>query len=322
MDGPVPQRDSRRIPGVIDMDIILNLTRRCNLRCYKCPVEKTGATMTWDTVVRALRFAEGAESPSVSFYGGEPTIESKLMLTVMDKALLELDRPRFGFTTNGMFLNRGLLLDLAGYPVSIALSHNGTRQASTRGMPLEADRAARLLLDFFPESTAMCTYWPRDVSSLEADVVHLAELGFKRISLNPDLKVGGWDIGLLEPTLLDILKDNRDIEFPGLQRGFVREACGSKDLFVDVDGTLYRCIAHPENRSYSIGDVFTGIRDDLNDDLNKRCATIPERCICCPVSATCGMRCSCVRILSTGGLTDVSDSVCEYEKMMYRIRRR
>ena len=89
--------------------------------------------MAWDTIVGSLELVKDIQSPSILFYGGEPTTESELMMATMDEALLDLDHPRFGFTTNGMFLTRGLLNDLSAYPISVAFSHNRTRQGPPAG---------------------------------------------------------------------------------------------------------------------------------------------------------------------------------------------
>ena len=81
---------------------------------------------------------------------------------------------------------------------------------------MKADEAASLLLEYQPDAMAMCTYWS-SLDSLESDVDHLVELGFRRISNNPDLKMASWDINRLELILLRILEILDDVEFPDLQ---------------------------------------------------------------------------------------------------------
>lgn len=306
-------------------ELILNVTERCDRACGYCRVPKSGRSMSWDTACRALGEAEGQPLPSVGFYGGEPLIEAELVIRAMGRAMSTLNRPVFTLTTNGRHLDEGLLDRMEGAPIDISLSHDGMRQGSTRPSPgidalADADRAARALLEYKPASLAMCTYRPQDVPGLRRDVEHLAGLGFKRISLNPDLYSSGWDFDELESELIGIMDDFPGAAVPSGSEPCVCTSRAGRTLFVDTDGTYYPCLAHKGRRDLAIGDAEHGVDRCARDSVLARSAMIPERCVGCEHYSRCMVGCGCARLISTGGLEGVSDDLCAYERMLFGLR--
>ena len=240
--------------------MILNITRECNMRCAYCRVDKDGSTMSYETVVSALKLSNDGDH--IGFFGGEPLLHPRLVTSAMDCALGMHDDVNFSLTTNGTMFTEDLLDLLSEYPLFIALSHDGTRQSETRPLPdggaTGADDAARMLLQYDPGAIAMTTYRPEDVPSLVDDVSHLYGLGFRHISLNPDIQDDGYDIPGLESALLDILDCYGDVDFIGMRKGFVRGDCREK-LFIETDGRIFGCISHADHPELCLGDVSSGV---------------------------------------------------------------
>ena len=98
--------------------LILSVTEACNLRCRYC---LHGSTRNWvrshgdqhmsvDTALRALEYfatrCQDADTPAVSFYGGEPLLHFELIEAVVETARQRDDWPtlRFNIDTNGVAL--------------------------------------------------------------------------------------------------------------------------------------------------------------------------------------------------------------------------
>jgi uncharacterized protein len=128
------------------LQLILNVTESCNMRCRYCaysshyPYKRTHTTrqMTWETAKAALDFFfvhNGAvERPAISFYGGEPLINFKLIQQCVDYANARGDgkRVRYSLTTNGTLLNEKIIRFLAEHDVSLLVSLNGPQEINDR----------------------------------------------------------------------------------------------------------------------------------------------------------------------------------------------
>jgi uncharacterized protein len=128
------------------LQLILNVTESCNMRCRYCaysghyPNKRTHTTrqMTWETAKAALDFFfahnGAAERPAISFYGGEPLLNLKLIEQCVDYANAYGDgrRVRYSLTTNGTLLTEKSIRFLAEYDVGLLVSLNGPQDINDR----------------------------------------------------------------------------------------------------------------------------------------------------------------------------------------------
>ena len=304
--------------------MMIEVTRECNMRCTYCRVDKGGGHMSWRTFKKTADLARWLGHRSFAFTGGEPLMNPDL-LEMIDVLAHKFRNPSFSLTTNGMLLSSGFLERIQDYRFLVALSHDGTSQTLNRPMARGdsirvADAAARLLLEYRPESIVMYTLTPDTVRNLMKDVEHLSALGFKRIRINPDYYRTDWDPQSLSVSICDVLDRFKDIEFLGLEKGYRPGGCGD-ELFVSVDGMLYPCAIH-KDEGLCIGNVETGVNECALERIMSASSSIPVRCIGCEIGNECGMSCACNRLITTHSLCDVSGSFCSVEKALADVRRR
>lgn len=156
--------------------LTLTLTEQCNLRCRYC---LHGSGRAWvrphreramplATALAAVRYFAAhcgdAETPTVSFYGGEPLLRLDLIRAVVVEARRRRDWPRleFGVDTNGTLLDDEAVDFIAGEGIRLQVSLDGPAAVHDRhrrfrdGRPTHAvvlDGLARLL-DRAPEAAA------------------------------------------------------------------------------------------------------------------------------------------------------------------------
>lgn len=119
--------------------LTLNVTHSCNLRCRYCYLDKEpftseSAMMTKDTARKAVDFMlndfEELERLGISFYGGEPLLNSPVIKTTMLYAIHQaklrgLPDVEFHITTNGTLLNDEIIGFIKRYKINVLVSLDG-----------------------------------------------------------------------------------------------------------------------------------------------------------------------------------------------------
>jgi uncharacterized protein len=127
------------------LKLMVVVTRQCNLRCVYCGQEHLNLKMDRSVYERILKFIDNTmgeksyNAVSVSFFGGEPLLEDKNIITFLED-LTEITRKNnsgfsSGMSTNGLLLTperfRKLTeLNCRGYQISVDgmdYTHNKTR---------------------------------------------------------------------------------------------------------------------------------------------------------------------------------------------------
>lgn len=147
LDNPVIKRfielDGYYEEEVIEIkQLIIELTERCNLRCKYCIYNEynkgnrdfANKDISFDTAKRAMDYAYKHRNPeqfAITFYGGEPLLNFKVMRQCIDYALenfTDCDLS-FSFTTNLTLMTEEIAEYLAKVPnLSIVLSMDGPAQ--------------------------------------------------------------------------------------------------------------------------------------------------------------------------------------------------
>lgn len=130
--------------------LILILTEMCNLRCKYCiysdeypdEVTYTNDHMTLETAKKAIdlyfeiyekRKLRGLNKrPSITFYGGEPLLEFKLIKEIVCYAENINKDIKFNFTTNGVLLNDEMISFFLLHDIDIAFSLDGFKENHNR----------------------------------------------------------------------------------------------------------------------------------------------------------------------------------------------
>ena len=291
--------------------LCLHMAHECNLACRYCfagegEYHGERGLMSLDVGKQALDFLIGAsghrKNLEVDFFGGEPTLNWEVV-----KELVAYGRKReaesgkhfrFTLTTNGVLLNDEIMEFCNREMDNVVLSIDGRKEVNDRMRPFRGggessyDRIVPKFLEF-ANSRGQEKYYVRGTFThhnldFAADVLHLADLGFKQISVEPVVAPQGTDYAIREEDLpqicaqYDILakemveraRKGQGFNFfhfmidltggPCVYKRLSGCGAGGEYLAVTPWGDLYPCHQFVGMEGFRVGDVRTGIeKEDL-----------------------------------------------------------
>ena len=319
--------------------LCLHIAHDCNLKCRYCFAEEgeyhgRRALMSFEVGKRALDFlienSGNRVNLEVDFFGGEPTMNFDVV-----KQLVQYGRSRekeankkfrFTLTTNGILLNDEIL-DFANKEMSnLVLSIDGRKEVNDRMRPtLSGKGSYDIIVPKFldaAEKRDQTNYYVRGTythynTDFAADVLHLNDLGFEQISVEPVVSDPKEDYSIKEediPILLEqydllakeIIKRRREGRFinffhfmidleggPCVAKRLSGCGAGGEYLAVTPWGDLYPCHQFVGNEEFKLGDVFNGIeRKDLSDKFASCNVYTKEKCSDCFAKFYCSGGCA------------------------------
>ena len=176
--------------------LILTVTRACDLRCAYCPTAKDGwPSLTPDDARAAVDlFAGRYGGGDVKLFGGEPLLVPEVVEAALDAAAARPSIRRIVLSTNGLGLTPARLERLAARPkLVVTLSMDGApgdHRRLRRALPGTADaydHVQRLLprLLRLPRLVITQTIAPSTARRAADNFDHLLGLGFTRFNLLP-----------------------------------------------------------------------------------------------------------------------------------------
>lgn len=282
--------------------LCLHLTHDCNLRCGYCFAEDFCSQrdyMSLQTGLSALNFlfanSGGNSNLEIDFFGGEPLMNFPLLKTLVTygKELAQKHGKsiKFTTTTNGLLLNKDVSDYLDAEMDNIVLSLDGLRETNDKvrktkngsgsyDIILENFKymaAKRASKDYYVRGTY--THLNPDFCS---DVLHLADCGFRNVSVEPVVLAKGNPLALTEDDLakaclsyeklareyVERRKGDKWFSFfhfamdidngPCLSKRLLGCGAGTQYMAVTPDGNLYPCHQLAGNAEYHIGNVNGG----------------------------------------------------------------
>jgi len=315
------------------------LTEDCQLRCRYCYIcgKNDHSKLSFDTAKAAVDYVLthrkifDKESVIWEFIGGEPLLEVELMDRICDYIkvqMCELNHPwyyeyRFSMATNGLFYSDSQVqhyIRKNAKNVSIAITIDGTKEKHNlqrifpdgTGSYDAVVQQIPLWLSHYYGAHTKATIAHSDVHLVKDSVIHLWNLGIKKVSINcvfEDVWQEGDDI-IFEKELIElanIIFDrtlwqeyqvtlfNRTLGFPIDSSVDNRNWCGTgKILAVDTKGNYFPCVRFAqyslENKDgLKIGSIHEGIDPNkLRPFLSlSRTVQSPQKCIDCEVASGC-----------------------------------
>lgn len=341
--------------------LCLHIAHDCNLACRYCfagegEYHGRRALMSLEVGKKALDFLvanSGARvNLEVDFFGGEPLLNWPVV-----KALVEygrsLEEPhhkkfRFTLTTNGVLLNDEIL-EFANREMSnLVLSIDGRREVNDRMRPFRGGQGSYdLILPKFckaAESRGQTAYYVRGTythSNLDfaEDVLHLADLGFQQISVEPvvarpedsyaiqeaDLPGLKAEYDRLAAEMIKRKKEGRGFHFfhfmidleggPCVAKRIGGCGSGTEYLAVTPWGDLYPCHQFVGNEDFLMGNVNEGIiREDIRDRFKGCNVYAKEKCRKCFAKFYCSGGCAANSYNFHGNINDAYDIGCELQR--------
>ena len=290
--------------------LCLHIAHDCNLACKYCFAEEgeyhgRRAMMSYEVGKKALDFlvanSGNRVNLEVDFFGGEPLMNWQVVKDLVAYGR-SLEKPhnkkfRFTLTTNGVLLNEEVQEFLNKEMSNVVLSIDGREEVHDHMRPFRGGQGsyAEIVPKFqrLAESRNQMNYYVRGTFThnnldFASDVLHLADLGFKQISVEPVVgdenepyALKEEDIpGLLEEydrlaaQLVERTKEGRGVNFfhfmvdleggPCVAKRLTGCGSGTEYLAVTPWGDLYPCHQFVGKDEFLLGNVEEGVlRKDL-----------------------------------------------------------
>lgn len=296
--------------------LCLHIAHDCNLKCKYCFAEEgeyhgKRSLMSFEIGKKAIDFliknSGERKNLEVDFFGGEPLMNFEVVKKIVEYARsIEKEKNknfRFTITTNGILLNDEIENFINENMSNVVLSIDGRKEVNDN-MRLRADGKGsydsivpkfkkiaedRNQTDYYVRGT-----FTRNNLDFSKDVLHLADLGFKQISVEPvvgdekeDYSLKKEDLNKLfeeyENLALEIIKRNKEgkgfnffhfmIDLNGGPCIIKRlKGCGSgtEYLAVTPEGDLYPCHQFVGIDEFKLGNVDSGIiKNDIRNEFEE-----------------------------------------------------
>lgn len=337
--------------------LCLHVSHDCNLRCQYC-FASTGdfgtgrKIMDIETAKRAIDFviqrSGSRRNIEVDFFGGEPLMAmDTVKATVAYARSIEKKAGkcfRFTITTNGVllddenidYINREMsnaVLSLDGRPQvndRMRKTVNGKGSYEVIVPKFQKLVAGRGTKDYYLRGTF--THYNLDFAE---DVMHMADLGFRNVSVEP--VVGEETCGyalkdedlpvVLEQyeKLAEKLKGRADVNFFHFNVDLAQGPCvikrlrgcgaGCEYVAVTPEGDIYPCHQFVGNPAYKIGSLSDGSFDmELSHRFSCLNIYTREECRDCWARFYCSGGCSASNLLVNGDIKKPNHVGCEMER--------
>ena len=341
--------------------LCLHISHDCNLSCRYCFAgegEYNGprSLMTTQVAKAALDFlvanSGNRVNLEVDFFGGEPLLNwETVVYAVRYGRSLEKEHNkhfRFTLTTNGTLLRDDMLDFINAEMDNVVLSIDGRKEINDLMRPKRGGQGTydEIVPKFIKvaESRGQDKYYVRGTYTRHnldfcEDVKHLADLGFKQISVEPVVARPEDDYSLRDEDLdalcreydklarlyLQYRKEGKPFNFfhfmldleggPCVYKRLSGCGSGTEYLAVTPTGDLYPCHQFVGNPDFCLGDVFEGIRrGDIVDEF--KCCNVyaKEACRDCFARFYCSGGCAANAYNFHGSITDVYEAGCVLQR--------
>lgn len=341
--------------------LCLHVSHTCNLNCEYCFAAQgkfhgQAALMSFETGKRALDFlmehSGSRRNLEVDFFGGEPLMNWEVCKQLVAYARsVEAERGknfRFTLTTNGVLIDDDVI-DFANREChNVVLSLDGRREVHDR---LRKDLGGKGSYDaIVPKFQKLVTarggkgYYMRgtfthnNVDFVE-DLLHMADLGFTELSIEPVVCAPGDPYALTEADLpklfgqyellaQEMLKreaEGRPITFyhymidlaggPCIYKRMAGCGSGTEYMAVTPFGDLYPCHQFVGDEKYRLGSIWEGVTNPAVQEEFKLCNAVarPE-CRDCWAKLYCSGGCAANAYHATGHIQGVYEYGCQLFK--------
>lgn len=341
--------------------LCLHVVHDCNLACKYCFAEEGEyhghrCYMSYEVGKQALDFlvrnSGNRRNLEVDFFGGEPTMNMKVVKQLVDYGRTLEPRYnkkfRFTFTTNGMLLNEDTMEFANKEMNNVVLSCDGRKEINDFMRPTVAGKGSYDVIipkyQKLADARDQKNYYIRGTFThnnldFSKDVLHFADLGFKQISVEPVVSLPDEPYAIQEediPTICDeydtLAKEIIKREKAGKGFNFFHfmidltggpcvakrlSGCGSGTEYLAVapSGDLYPCHQFVGLDEYLMGNVNDGIvKQDIVDEFKLCNVYAKEDCKQCFARFYCSGGCAANSHKFKGSINDTYDIGCELQR--------
>ncbi|HJC64292.1 MAG TPA: thioether cross-link-forming SCIFF peptide maturase [Candidatus Blautia merdavium] len=341
--------------------LCLHIAHDCNLACRYCFAEEgeyhgRRALMTYEVGKQALDFlianSGNRRNLEVDFFGGEPLMNWQVVKDLVaygrEQEKLYNKKFRFTLTTNGVLLDDEVMEFANREMDNVVLSIDGRKEVHDFMRPFRKGAGSYDLVvpKFlkFAESRGEKSYYARGTFTrhnldFSKDVLHLADLGFDQISVEPvvadekeeyalrweDIPRICEEYDTLAKEMIKRRKEGKGFNFfhfmidltggPCVYKRLSGCGSGTEYLAVTPWGDLYPCHQFVGEEKFLMGNVWDGVkRSDLCDEFKNCNVYAKEKCQDCFAKFYCSGGCAANSYNFHGSINDVYDLGCELQR--------
>ena len=352
--------DFKKRPTVVKA-LCLHIAHDCNLACQYCFAEEgeyhgRRALMSFEVGKKALDFlianSGNRRNLEVDFFGGEPLMKWQVVKDLVaygrEQEKLHDKKFRFTLTTNGVLLNDEVMEFCNREMGNVVLSIDGRKEVHDKMRPFRKGAGSYDLIvpkfQQFAESRHQDKYYVRGTFThynldFSEDVLHLADLGFKQISVEPVVAEPKEPYAIREEDLPKLFEEYDKLAVEMIRRHKSGEdfnffhfmidleggpcvakrlsGCGSGTEYLAVTpwGDFYPCHQFVGNEKFLLGNVDEGILNtDIRDEF--KCCNVyaKEKCRKCFARFYCSGGCAANAYNFSGDICGAYDIGCELQK--------
>lgn len=353
-------KEFKKRQGVVKA-ICLHVAHDCNLACKYCFAGKgeydgPKGLMSFETGKRALDFlieqSGTRKNLEVDFFGGEP-----LMNWEVCKKLVEYGREqekihnknfRFTLTTNGLLINDDVIEFCNREMGNVVLSLDG-RKSTNDAMRVSRNGAGSydLIIDKFKkfaDSRNQENYYMRGTYThnnldFSKDIIHMADMGFKELSIEPvvcspdepyalkdgDLPTLKEQYQILADEMLKRYRKGNGFTFyhymidldagPCIVKRVSGCGVGTEYLAVTPSGELYPCHQFVGDEKFLLGNIWDGITNKQVLEQFENCNVYSHKeCKDCFAKLYCSGGCAANAYHTTGSVNGIYEFGCELHR--------
>ncbi len=341
--------------------LCLHIAHDCNLACRYCFAGKgeyhgPRELMSFEVGRKALDLLVASSGTrrnlEVDFFGGEPLMNFEVVKQLVEygRSLEEKHNKKFRFTltTNGVLLDDEILKFANKEMGNLVLSLDGRKEVHDRMRPRCGGQGSydEIVPKFIKaaDSRDQMNYYVRGTytrynTDFAEDVKHMAQLGFKQISVEPvvsplteDYALRKEDIpklceqyDILAKYMLKCKKEGKGFNFfhfmidlsggPCAIKRLTGCGSGSEYMAVAPNGDLYPCHQFVGMPEFLMGNVDTGVENKSLSEKFKRCNVYSrEECKSCFAKYYCSGGCAANAYNYTGDINGVYDIGCRLQQ--------
>ena len=352
--------DFKKRPTVVKA-LCLHIAHDCNLACQYCFAEEgeyhgRRALMSFEVGKKALDIlianSGNRRNLEVDFFGGEPLMNWQVVKDLVaygrEQEKLHDKKFRFTLTTNGVLLNDEVMEFCNREMGNVVLSIDGRKEVHDKMRPFRKGAGSYDLIvpkfQQFAESRHQDKYYVRGTFThynldFSEDVLHLADLGFKQISVEPVVAEPKEPYAIREEDLPKLFEEYDKLAVEMIRRHKSGEdfnffhfmidleggpcvakrlsGCGSGTEYLAVTpwGDFYPCHQFVGNEKFLLGNVDEGILNtDIRDEF--KCCNVyaKEKCRKCFARFYCSGGCAANAYNFSGDICGAYDIGCELQK--------
>lgn len=341
--------------------LCLHIAHDCNLACRYCFAEEgeyhgKRELMSFETGRAALDFlianSGNRRNLEVDFFGGEPLLNFQVVKDLVaygrEQEKLHNKNFRFTLTTNGVLLDEEVMEFANREMANVVLSIDGRKAVHDHMRPFPKGAGSYDLIvpkfQKFADSRNQEKYYVRGTFThqnldFSKDVLHLADLGFRQISVEPVVAAETEEYALrtedlprlyeeydkLAREMIERHRKGKEFNFfhfmidleggPCVAKRLSGCGSGTEYLAVTPAGDLYPCHQFVGEQQFCMGNVWEGVKArEIREEFRGCNVYSKEKCRDCFAKFYCSGGCAANSYHFHGTIHDAYDIGCQLQK--------